>query len=352
MNRVSALSRRAFLAGAAGALTAPALIGPSRAAAKSDTVTFVGYGGTFQETLEKYVTKPFTEETGIRVNFVPAPDLARIKAQLLMGNVEWDVYEGDDVGISIGRKQGFWGPLDTSSFDLADLAIPPTADSVAFEIYADGIAWDPKKFGPGKHPTNFAEFYDVKKFPGRRALRNGPAGALESALLADGVAPKDMYPLDVDRAFKVLDRIKSSVVVWTAATTQTISLVQTGEVDFSYTYANRVKATNAPGGGTPLAFSFEQNLFNADTFAVVKGAPNKENAMKLIAYFLRPEVQARMENQLSCVPVSKKAVPLLSEDARKWQPDLNNPSSLMISGAYWADHNEALGRRFQEWKLG
>jgi putative spermidine/putrescine transport system substrate-binding protein len=350
MNRlVSTVSRRSFLAGAAGVVAAP-LIRTSRAKASSGSVMMVGYGGSYQEILVKYVMTPFTEETGIKVSFVPAPDLAKIKAMLITGNVEWDIYNGNGTWAASGSRQGFWEKLDTSAFDLKDLTIQPTNDVVTLDLYAAGIAWDPKKYGPGKHPVNFAEFFDLKKFPGRRCLRKNPDAALEMALLADGVAPKDIYPLGVDRAFRVLDRIKSSIV-WASATTQTISLVQTGEVDFGYTYNNRVKATNEPGGGVPLAFSLEQNLIFTEPFAVLKGAPNKESAMKLIAYMLRPEVQARMDDQLGFLPVSKKAVPMLSADVRKWHPDLSNPNSVMMSNEYWAEHFEAVSSRFQEWLL-
>lgn len=345
------LSRRSALAVVVGALAAPAVLNASRAAAKASSVTFTGYGGSFQEILEKQVMKAFTEETGIKVNIVPVPELARVKAQLLTGNVEWDVFTGPGSTTAVGSKQGFWEKLDPSLFDLTDLAVPPKSDRVTWEFYAQGIVWRPDKYGPGKHPTNFAEFFDLKAFPGRRALRNTADYVLEVALLADGVAPKDIYPLDLDRAFKALDRIKPSIATWVATTPQTISLVQTDEVDFGFTFSNRVKATTEPGGGKPLAFSFEQTTFYSEDMAVVKGAPNKENAMKLVAYFLRPEVQARVMNQAALIPVSKKAVPMLSAEIRKWQPDLGQPNSFMVNNEYWANNYEAVSRRFKEWIL-
>lgn len=348
---ISNISRRSILVGAAGVLVTPMVMRPSRAVANSGSVTLTSYGGSFQEILQKQVVTAFTEQTGIQVNMVPAPDLARIKAQLAMGNVEWDIWDGAASEGAFGSKQGFWDKLDSSLFDVEDMSIPPHNDRVTWEIYAGGITWDPEKYGPGKHPTNFAEWFDLKKFPGRRAISNNVrGGALEVALLADGVASKDIYPLDLDRAFKVLDRIKSNMV-WTAATPQTISLVQTGEVDFSVTYSNRAAATAQPGGGKTLAFSFEQNTIYSEEIAVLKGAPNKENAMKLVAYFLRPEVQARVMNVTALIPVSKKAVPMLSAKVRKWQPDLSNPNNLTIDNAYWAENFDAVSRRFKEWML-
>ncbi|MGY4157982.1 putative spermidine/putrescine transport system substrate-binding protein [Bradyrhizobium sp. USDA 4461] len=345
------VSRRFILFGGTSLVAAPTVLRVTRAAAKFDPVTFTGYGGTYQETLVRTVLNPFTEETGINVNVVPIPDLARVKAQLLTGNVEWDIYDVSGSKIEFGSKNGFWEKLDPSIFDVEDIAIQPATDHVAFSVFVAGIAWNPTKYGLGKHPSSFADYFDLKRFPGRRALRNQPNETMEMALVADGVAPMDLYPLDVDRAFKALDRIKPSIASWINAVTQSISLVQTGEVDFSYTYANRVKATNEPGGGVPLALSFEQNLLDTESLAVLKGAPNKEGAMKLLAYFLRPEVQARFENQIAGIPVSKKALALLSAETRKWQPDLDNPNHIRINNGYWVSNFSELSRRFKEWVL-
>ncbi len=294
------------------------------------------------------MTNPFTEETGIKVNLVGTADLAKVRAMQLTGKVEWDIYLDGGTVLASGSKQGFWERLDPSIFELKQLVVRPTIDVATYEIYAAGIMWDPKRYGPGKHPANFAEFFDLKRFPGRRAMRPVPDGALEIALLADGVAPKDMYPLDLDRAFRALDRIKSNVV-WPVATPQSVSFVQTGEVDFSITYANRAKATTAPGGGVPLAFSLEQNVLNTGAVAVLKGARNKEGAMKLIAYMLRSEVEVRLERQAGNIPVSKNAASMFSAEDRKWQPDLNNSSTVTISSEYWADNFDAVSRRFKEW---
>lgn len=128
-------------------------------------------------------------------------------------------------------------------------------------------------------------------------------------------------------------------------------MLQTGEADFGKCNANRVKATTEPGGGVPLAFSFEQNIIDIDCLAILKGAPNKENAIELTAYYLRPEVQARLYNLIALTPISKKAATMLSPDMRKWQPDWNSSNTLIIDGGYWADNYDAVNRRFLEWLL-
>lgn len=348
---VSTVSRRTLTLGTAIALAAPMVLRSPRASAQTGKVTMCINGGSYQDAMIKHVLEPFTKETGINVRVVPTPDLAKIKAQLVTGNVEWDLFEQATSTIMSGSKQGFWEPLDLSTVDAEDLLIPPTRDVVQHETYAEGISWDPTKYGEGKHPTTFSEYWDLKRFPGRRLLRNYPWSTMEAALVADGVRPNDVYPLNVDRVFKSLDRIKPSVASWVSTAPQMISILQTGEADFGCTTANRVKATNKPGGGTPLAFSFEQTTLNTSALAVLKGAPNKENAMKLVAYALRPEVQVRLCENVGLGPASKKAFAMMSEQSRKWLPDVNNPNHVIIDNTYWADHAESLSTRFKEWIL-
>lgn len=343
------ISRRAVLAGTATFLAAPMVLRARRAAAKSDSVTICNYGGSYQDATVKAVYDPFTRETGINVNITPFPGLDRIKAMQLTGNADIDVWLGAGQDTAAGSRRGFWERLDPALFDVQDMVIEPKSDYVAFEVYLTGVAWDPAKYGQGKHPATFAEFFDIKKFPGRRVVRKN-ATTLEVALLGDGVAPKDIYPLDLNRAFRAFDRIKSNTT-WAQTTPQRTALLQTGEADFGLCVANRIKATTDPGGGVPLAFSFEQNLIAFDCLAILKGAPNKENASKLIAYYLRPEVQARLYNLIALTPVSKKAATMLSPEMRKWLPDQNSPNIHISNDDYWAVNYEAVNLRFQEWLL-
>ncbi|KGT72977.1 hypothetical protein MA20_47100 [Bradyrhizobium japonicum] len=100
-----------------------------------------------------------------------------------------------------------------------------------------------------------------------------------------------------------------------------------------------------------MANGFEQNIPGEESIAVLNGAPNEENAMKLIAYYLRPEVQVRLFDLVGNIPVSKKASTALSPEMQKWQPDPENSNDLMIDDKYWADNLEAINRRFKEWLL-
>lgn len=328
------------------ALAAPFLITPRRAFAAGKLV-LVSYGGTYRTSVEAALVKPFQQEFGVEVTVIDTPDLAKVKAQQMTGNIEWDVFDAVGAPGFQGSKAGYWEPLDPGLFDSKDIVGGVKKDLVPFYMFAGGICWDPAKFGAGKAPRNFAEYFDVKKFPGLRTFRNRPSETLEAALLADGVPPNKLYPLDLDRAFKALERIKPNVGQWVSETPMAITLLERGEVNYSYTYASRVRTQT----GGKYGFSFDQNLLGMEYLAILKGAPNKANAMKFVQFAMRPDRQAALMSLLGNIPTSRKAVPLVSEDARKWMANVDNPNNAFLDDEYWADKFDAVGRRFKEWVL-
>ncbi|WP_321964555.1 ABC transporter substrate-binding protein [Paraburkholderia sp. J7] len=347
------LPRRRFLQAAGVTLLSTAVAAPmiitSRKAAAASNLTVVSWGGNYHQGVDEALAKPFEKEFGVHVTLVDTPDLARVKAQVMTNNVQWDVFDAVGPMAMTGAKNGYWEPLDPASFDRSDLIAPMTKFAVPFYGFTGGICWDNSKHPAGKHPETFADYFDVKKFPGQRTLRNRASETLEIALLADGVPPEKIYPLDVDRAFRVLDRIKPSIGKWVDQTPQTVSLVETGQVDYSYTYSTRVKA--AQEAGKPIDFSFKQTLTGLEYLVVLKNAPNKANAMKFVQFAMRPDRQAALMDYLGNTPASKKALPLVKPDVRKWLSDPNNKMNLISNDVWWTDHYDELTLRFKEWVL-
>ncbi|MFT4191331.1 MAG: ABC transporter substrate-binding protein [Comamonas sp.] len=347
-------SRRRFLqaTGAAAASTAigmPLLISATSAHAATKELVVVSWGGNYRTAVEEALVRPFEKEFGVRVTLVDTPDLAKVKAQVMTRNVEWDVFDAVGPMAMTGSKAGYWEALDPALFDASDLVVPMTREAVPFYGFTGGMCWDGTRYPDGKHPQTFAEYFDVKAFPGKRTLRNRASETLEIALLADGVPPDQIYPLDVDRAFKVLERIKPHVGKWVDQTPQTTSLVETGEVDFSYTYATRVKASQESGKNTQ--FSFKQNIIGLEYLVVLKNAPNRQNAFNYLQFAMRPDRQAALMNLHGNTPASKKARGLMKPEVSKWLSDPENKMNLISNDAWWADHYDALTLRFKEWVL-
>jgi ABC-type Fe3+ transport system substrate-binding protein len=201
----------------------------------------------------------------------------------------------------------------------------------------------------GKRPQNFKDFWDVQRFPGRRGLRTRISETLEMALVADGVAPDKLYPLDVERGFKALDRIKPAVKKWIETTPETITLLTSNEIDYSYTYMSRVFP--AQKAGLSVAMATGQTINSLEYLAVPKYSKNKDAAMRYVAFCLRPDRQAVFANTVFFAPNARKAVPLVAAESRQYMPDVLNRSNIIMNDAWWADKYDTLQKRFTEWML-
>ena len=175
---------------------------------------------------------------------------------------------------------------------------------MAYEFYSSVLAYNKDKFGDNP-PKTWADFWDVKKFPGTRALRNHPLATLEAALLADGVPADKLYPLDVDRAFKKLEEIKPHVSVWWTSGAQSAQLLADGEVDMEMAWNGRVAAVVKEG--SPIGYSFNQGFLQYTSLCILNGAPNMETAVKFVNAALTPDIQANFPAYIDYGPGNPEA---------------------------------------------
>ena len=343
-------SRRAFIAGAAAALAAPAIL-RSGAVHAANSLVFVGWGGTLQKIYDEVVLQPIAKSLGIQLINAYGPDLAKLKAQVTTGKIEWDLMSLTGAMAVGAERDKLLEPIDYSIVkNAANLVLPKHEACLPWYSYWGGIGYDPKRHPPGKFPTTWAEFWDVKRFPGRRGLRNRPDEILEIALLADGVAPKQLYPLDVDRAFRSLDKIKPAVVHWIAQTQQTVSLIQSNEVDFTYVYKGRVLA--AQPEGVSIEIADEYPLVNTTLVAAAKGTRNREAVMRFLDAMLTPEMQAAFVNALPGNGTATNNVKhLLKPEVLSVLPDPTSPKVAINNDDWWADNYLKIAPRFKEWLL-
>ena len=344
-----AARRRSFLrTGVALAGGAAFGFGPSARAAQT-TINVTCWGGDYEKGVRHIFADPFTAATGIEVRLINNADLAKMKAQVDSKNVQWDVFDSVGPQITAGAKQGLWMPIDEKIVDRSDLIAKGGVDYVGTYLFAGGVAWDPKRFPDGKHPVDLKDFWDIARFPGKRGLRTRISETLEMALVADGVPPNKLYPLDIERGFRALDRIKPHVQRWIETTPETITLLNNQEVDFDYTYLSRV--IPARRNGSSVQFSLAQTINSLEYLAVPKGCAHPQAAMQYIAFCLRPDRQAVFAKEANFAPNVRKAQAMVDSATRTLLPDPSNPRNVVLDDAWWADHYDTLQKRFTEWML-
>ncbi len=347
------MTRRGFMAaGAAGAATlaAPWIARPAFAA---DSITVADPGGPFTIGYRKAFYDDFTKETGIQVVDVArdAEPTAQFKSIVESGSYIWDVCTLTLSARLILERADLLEPIDLDPKLTVDI-MPDAVYSnfLGIDVYSTIFAHRTDTMD--KAPSSWAEFWDTEAFPGRRALRKNPIDTLEQALMADGVAPKDLYPLDVDRAFVKLDELKSKVDVWWTGGAQTTQLLQSGEVDMLPGWNARMQA--AIDNGAPAEIVWNQGLYSIEGWGLPKGGPKSDLSRQFVAFCTRPEQQAKFTSDLSYGPTNLKAYDFIDADRAKVLT--TSPANLKLmtkaSETWWDDNRSAMTERFNAWLLG
>lgn len=270
-----------------------------------ERLTFAGYGGEPQKVQTKAFFEPATKELGITVLQDSHGGYAKIKVQVLSGSPSYDLVAIGCAEAARAAKEGLLEPLDYSLIPNAKDIDPRlrAKNYVGEWTFSTVIAWNTKTVK--SPPKTWAEFWDVKKFPGKRALSANPRQMLEIALVADGVKSDKLYPLDLQRAFKKLEEIKPYLTLWWSSGAQSVQLLNDGEVDMIAIWNGRVQA--AMDAGASADYTYNEGIYDVECFMVPKGAKNKINAMKVINVMLAPKNQATAASLIDYGPVNPKA---------------------------------------------
>ena len=231
--------------------------------------------------------------------------------------------------------------------------------AVGLIVWSTIFAYDEDKYA-GNKPSTLADFFDVKKFPGKRGLRKSPKVNMEWALLADGVSRDDVYELlgtkaGQDRAFAKLDTIKGDVLWWSAGA-QPPQMLADGEVVMTSAYNGRIFNAQVEEKKN-FKIVWDNQLFAFDYYAIVKGTPRLEEAMRYVKFASETEQLANQASWISYGPVRKSSVALVSTHARAgvdMKPHMptaaaNFKTALLDNSEFWADNQDELNERFNAW---
>ncbi len=332
-------------------------------------LTVVSWGGAYTKSQVEAYHKPFIEKTGVKINSEDYNGgIAEIKAQVEAGNVSWDIVDVELSDAIRACDEGLLETIDHSTLPAGADGTPATEDfiegtlydcAVANIVWSTIFAYDSSKIENG--PKTMADFFDLEKFPGKRGLRKGAKVNLEFALIADGVAAKDVYsvldtPEGVDRAFKKLDTIKSEVVWWEAGA-QPPQLLADGEVAMTTAYNGRIFNAVA-GENKPFNIVWDGQVWDLDLWVIPKGAKNKDKAMDFLKFSTATEQLAAQASWISYGPARKSSAPLVGTYATNASIDMgpqmptspaNLSNSVQNNFEFWADNADQLNERFNAW---
>ena len=342
------------------------------ATAQADiTMIVVSWGGAYTKSQQRAYHEPYmANNPGVTiVNDDSASEGAsKLRAQAEAGNVTWDLLDAEAPNAITLCDEGLVEEIDfdkdlapapdgtsaTEDFGkslISDCFIPQIAYSTTLGFRSD--IYDVE-------PTKMSDVFDLKKFPGKRALEKRPDPNLEWALIADGVDPKDVYKVldtdeGVDRAFAKLDTIKDQVIWWTKGS-QPMQLLADGEVAFGSAYNGRLfEAIEV--NKQPIKMLWDGQALQLDGWVVPKGAPHKAEVMKYLRFATDTQRLADQAKYISYGPLRASSAPLVGKhadlgiDMAPHMPTApaNMAGAIFYDFEWWADNKDDLAERFESW---
>lgn len=315
---------------------------------KGRTLTVASWGSDYQDAQSHAFFEPFAKATGADVQQKTA-DVNRLKKQVDGSAVSWDVVDVPTEDVLPLSRANYLTAIDFKVVDrtaLFDSVVMQYGVGVGF--YSTVICYP---VGATAAPGGWADFWNVQKFPGVRALDGrAPEGSLEFALLADGVGIDDLYPLDIERAFASLDKIKPNVAVWYEDGKQPTELVASAQVALASTWNVRA---DAPDVQNKVKLQWNGGMLAADSWVIPRGSANVDVAMDFVNFATRAVPSANFSRLFPFGPVHKNAFPLLTPERVAILPNAEpNRAVQFVQGwNWWADNREEVTARFKDWLL-
>jgi len=329
----------------------------------AESLTVVSWGGAYGAAQKNHMIDPFQKDTGVKVLFEDySGGVAEMKAQVESGNIQWDVVDLEVIDLERACSEGL---LETIPHDILTAGADgtPAADdfipeALASECAVGNIVWsvvfayNEKTIG-GTKASSIGDFFDTQKIPGKRAMRKRPQVNMEWALLADGVAPAEVYEVLATaegqaRAFAKLDTLKNDIV-WFDSWSQAPQLLNDGGAVLVQS-ANGRFYDAIRQEGKPFVIVWDGHVYDLDAWAVLKGSPKKDLAFKFIAYVTESKPLAGMSD-VAYGPTRKSSAPMMDPAAAPHLPTAHLDKGIQAGSDFWADYGESLGEKFNEWLL-
>ena len=340
----------------AAALVAFALpaVFAARGVAAAGDITVISFGRADQAALTRAYYGAFRKSTGIAVKSASYDgQTTELEQMVKAGKTVWDVMQVESRTLQLGCQAGLFEKLDHGrTADEKDF-IPGAISDCGVGIFAWSVAlaYDADKVRGA--PASWADFWNVKKYPGKRGLRRSAKYTLEIALLSDGVPAGEVYmllatPQGVDRAFGRLERIKSDILWWEAAA-QPAAFLAASKLVMTSAYTLWIDREQQRKKNFRIGWN--GSLYDVDSWAIPKGTPKASDAYRFIAFASRPEYQKRLSENIAYGPANRKALPLLDARLAGTMPSVEAhlAQALKVDTAFWIRHGEKLEKRFDAW---
>lgn len=326
------------MAALVGVTAATASTAFDHALAEVSEMTIANFGGSDIVGQGEAFGEPFTKDTGVKINIDGSgPLVGRIRKVVDDGNNMWDII---DAGDYFGQRLGpdYLLPIDYSVVNPEGifewLRFPYVAGNYLFSIVN---AYDSSKVPEA--PTSWADFFDLKKFPGKRAIYKWFDGTGEIFMLAAGKKKEEVYPFDMDLIFEMLGNLGDNVIFWDTGGVSRQLLVDQEVVMANIWSPTAVELERDTK--SRVTWTWNQHIMKAGGWAIPKGCRDVDLAQKFIASCHAPERQIRYLELTGNGPANPAVLPLLTEEQKRINPVSHMDVAFLQNVEWYATQHEA-----------
>ena len=280
-------------------------------------INILSWGGTYQEMQKEKLGDQFYKSTGIKVNWVNWRDYPFLKLNDILEYKNTNLPQIDIIDTYIGFKNKLndlnnkcdqeeiynfnkTNNLSSNSkniLHLDDYIVLPQNDCLFGNfLFSWNYAYNINLFGNQK-PLNAKDFFNTKKFPGKRGIYINPKPNVELSLLADGVSSGGLYKViknqtsALSRAIKKIDNLcndpNGGCVFWVSGQ-EPIDLLIDGKVIMTTGWANRFSKSEV-NDNSPFKQVFEGQIIDYEYYIINNDIENKEKIFKFLKFVTLPE---------------------------------------------------------------
>ena len=332
-------------------------------------ITVASWGGAYEHSQVKAYFEPFTKKTGIRIDIERYDGgLAELRRQVNGGDGAWDLVDMTMADNRAACRQGLLEPIDHTVLLPAPDGTPASRDfidgaltecGVSQIVYAMVTAYNRDAF-PGERPSRLRDIFDIRRFPGKRALQRGPEANLEWALMSHGVPRQDLYQLlSTERglrlAFERLERIRDDVVWWTS-TDQPVEMLVSGEAVIASQYNGRLFDAAAVQGH-PIEIIWDGQVYELGSWGIPRGTKHLDEVLDFIRFATGTRPLADQARYIAYGPARRSSMKLVSAHAETgvdMRPHLpTNPANfrtaILKDTEWYASLYDRIKARFDAW---
>ena len=350
-----------------------AVVAGTQSQAQAQDLTIVSWGGAYSKAQSRAYNQPYAASSGVNIinDDSAAEAVAKIRAMNEANNVTWDVIDvvaADairlcDEGLSYEfaperdlapAHDGSSVAADFGDWWVSDCMVPNVVYSTTFGYRVDKVGNTP--------PDDICDVFDLKKYPGKRALEKRPINNVEWALLCDGVPKEQIYEVlkteqGQNRALAKLDTIKEHTIWWTAGA-DTPQLLADGEVVIGSGYNGRLFAV-IEEQKQPIAIMWDAQILDFGGWIIPAGIgeARTRQALDYVKFATTPNRMAEITKYISYSPARASAGQFVDKHADlgiAMEPHMptsaaNAKNVIVYDYQFWADYRDDLDDRFQAW---